>query len=96
LWKLILKQFDDLLVKVGVRRKTGNICRAVLLPSGCPGGWFVLLTAPSAPLPCIILQILIVAAFVDFIIALANGEKGFGAFVEPFVILVILVANGED
>lgn len=96
MWKLILKQFDDLLVKVGVHHKTGNICRALLLPSGCLGVRFVLLTMPSAPFPCIVLQILIVAAFVDFIIALADGGKGFGAFVEPFVILIILVANGED
>ncbi|KAH7623060.1 putative Calcium-transporting ATPase 3, endoplasmic reticulum-type [Nannochloris sp. 'desiccata'] len=51
-WKLVLKQFDDLLVKI-----------------------------------------LIVAAIVDFIIALANGESGIGAFVEPMVIVLILMAN---
>ncbi|KAK2077416.1 hypothetical protein QBZ16_004261 [Prototheca wickerhamii] len=51
LWKLILKQFDDLLVKI-----------------------------------------LIVAALVDFVIALLGGE-GAGAFVEPAVIILILVAN---
>lgn len=51
-WKLVLKQFDDLLVKI-----------------------------------------LIVAAVVDLIIALANGESGVGAFVEPAVIVLILVAN---
>ena len=31
---------------------------------------------------------------VDFVIAIANGERGVGAFVEPLVILLILVANG--
>jgi P-type Ca2+ transporter type 2A len=51
-WKLVLKQFDDLLVKI-----------------------------------------LIVAAAVDLLIALANGEGGAGAFVEPAVIVLILVAN---
>ena len=39
------------------------------------------------------MKILIVAAVVDFIIALANGESGFGAFVEPAVIVLILIAN---
>ena len=51
-WKLVLKQFDDLLVKI-----------------------------------------LIVAAVVDLAIALSNGEGGAGAFVEPGVIVLILVAN---
>ncbi|KAL3141521.1 Calcium-transporting ATPase 3, endoplasmic reticulum-type [Trebouxia sp. C0010 RCD-2024] len=51
-WKLVLKQFDDLLVKI-----------------------------------------LIVAAVVDFGIALLNGESGANAFVEPGVIVMILVAN---
>ncbi|CAL5220117.1 g2070 [Coccomyxa viridis] len=51
-WKLVLKQFDDLLVKI-----------------------------------------LLVAAVVDFVIALGSGEEGLSAFVEPLVILAILVAN---
>ncbi|KAK9866314.1 hypothetical protein WJX84_001071 [Apatococcus fuscideae] len=51
-WKLVLKQFDDLLVKI-----------------------------------------LIGAAAVDLLIAVANGEFGLSAFVEPGVILLILVAN---
>eukprot|EP00850_Spirogloea_muscicola_P004302 SM000018S03667 [mRNA] locus=s18:597179:607428:- [translate_table: standard] len=50
-WRLILKQFDDLLVKI-----------------------------------------LIVAAIVSFLLAFVNGE-GFSSFVEPSVILLILVAN---
>lgn len=51
-YKLVLKQFDDLLVKI-----------------------------------------LIAAAVVDLIIALSNGETGVAAFVEPGVIVLILVAN---
>ncbi|XP_073021143.1 calcium-transporting ATPase 3, endoplasmic reticulum-type [Primulina eburnea] len=51
-WKLVLKQFDDLLVKI-----------------------------------------LIAAAFVSFILALANGETGLSAFLESSVILMILAAN---
>jgi hypothetical protein len=52
-WKLVLKQFDDLLVKI-----------------------------------------LIVAAVVDLIIAIINGETGASVFVEPGVIVLILIANG--
>ncbi|GER31105.1 calcium-transporting ATPase 3 family protein [Striga asiatica] len=51
-WRLVLKQFDDLLVKI-----------------------------------------LIAAAMVSFFLALANGETGLSAFVEPSVILMILAAN---
>ncbi|CAI5525923.1 unnamed protein product [Closterium sp. Naga37s-1] len=51
-WKLVLKQFDDLLVKI-----------------------------------------LLVSAVVSFLLALANGESGWHAFVEPAVILLILIAN---
>ncbi|KAK6116022.1 hypothetical protein DH2020_008291 [Rehmannia glutinosa] len=51
-WRLVLKQFDDLLVKI-----------------------------------------LIAAAVVSFFLALANGETGLSAFLEPSVILMILAAN---
>eukprot|EP00891_Asterochloris_glomerata_P003373 jgi/Astpho2/3373/e_gw1.00054.11.1_t len=51
-WKLVVKQFDDLLVKI-----------------------------------------LIVAAVVDFGIAVINGERGASVFVEPGVIVLILAAN---
>ncbi|PNH06672.1 Cation-transporting ATPase CA1 [Tetrabaena socialis] len=54
LWKLILKQFDDLLVKI-----------------------------------------LLAAAVADFIIAMSDGDGILGALVEPCVIILILIANGE-
>ena len=41
----------------------------------------------------LLVKILIVAAVVDLVIALANGESRVGAFVEPAVIVLILVAN---
>jgi Ca2+ transporting ATPase len=52
LWKLVLKQFDDLLVRI-----------------------------------------LLLAAVVDFLIALTDGDSVLGALVEPSVIVAILVAN---
>ena len=51
-WKLVLKQFDDLLVKT-----------------------------------------LLLAAVVSFVLAIVDGASGFEAFVEPGVILLILVLN---
>ena len=40
-------------------------------------------------------QILLVAAAVDFLIAASGGESFGAALVEPMVIVLILVANGE-
>ncbi|XP_073269107.1 calcium-transporting ATPase, endoplasmic reticulum-type-like isoform X2 [Primulina huaijiensis] len=56
LWRLVLEQFDDMLVKI-----------------------------------------LLVAAFISFVLAYLhgneNGESGFEAYVEPFVIVLILILN---
>ena len=41
----------------------------------------------------LLVKILIVAAVVDFVITIVDGESGITAFVEPFVILLILAAN---
>jgi hypothetical protein len=78
LWKLVLRQFDDLLVKVGA----GNACsrqHVVCLLPGSAGR-----CAESRP-PCCrccrcrrCSQILLVAAVVDFVIALTDGESIFG------------------
>jgi hypothetical protein len=116
----VLKQFDDLLVKV---RKTAAPNKAAALaclhpllaaaahPDSprCPYSTIQAIICiahtpvPVAPHPAFAVvlaaslppQILIVAAVVDLVIALASGERGFGAFVEPSVIVLILVANGE-
>jgi P-type Ca2+ transporter type 2A len=40
-----------------------------------------------------LVKILLAAAAVDFIITFSNGDSGFTAFVEPFVILLVLIAN---
>lgn len=53
----------------------------------------LLFKAINSPTKSSAVQILIVAALVDFVIALLGGE-GAGAFVEPAVIILILVANG--
>lgn len=41
----------------------------------------------------LLVKILIIAAIVDLCIALLNGESGLGAFIEPAVIVLILIAN---
>lgn len=60
-WKLVLKQFDDLLVKV----RHYSIVQ-----------WQQLIDIVISFHDTLFLQILIVAAAVDFGIALVNGESG--------------------
>jgi len=41
-----------------------------------------------------LVRILLVAATISFIIALTDGSEGISAYIEPLVILIILIANG--
>ena len=107
-WKLILEQFDDTLVKVCAppaatrRRRRLRLASArpffpaphpyplsPLRPCCCP--------ATHAPPLCRRpLQILLLAAAVSFGLAWAEGEAaeaGVRAFIEPLVIVLILVLN---
>ena len=70
------------------RCRDGTACRWPAAGAHCSS-----LVPIAGPPSC--MQILLVAAVVDLFIALASGERGWGAFVEPLVILLILVANGE-
>jgi hypothetical protein len=45
---------------------------------------------------CGVVQILLLAAVVDFIIAMTEGESILSGMVEPMVILLILIANGQQ
>ncbi|CAI7790817.1 unnamed protein product, partial [Closterium sp. NIES-54] len=50
-------------------------------------------TAGPSQFDDLLVKILLVSAVVSFLLALANGESGWHAFVEPAVILLILIAN---
>ena len=90
LWKLVLEQFDDMLVKVSAYFPPLVSCmpRTFLLAQpGC------MLTAFN---PLAVLQVLLLAAVVSFLLALyeeGSGEEGIRAFIEPAVILLILILN---
>ena len=60
-WRLVLKQFDDLLVKVS--EQSSLTARSLL--------WTV-----AADVDTCVLQVLLAAAVVDFVIALLSGETG--------------------
>ncbi|GJP59063.1 hypothetical protein CLOP_g7142 [Closterium sp. NIES-67] len=81
-WKLVLKQFDDLLVKI-------LLVSAVASSMTCTPFWKLVLKQFDD----LLVKILLVSAVVSFLLALANGESGWHAFVEPAVILLILIAN---
>ena len=91
LWKLVLEQFDDMLVKV-------SACFPLSFVSCMPG------TFSRAEPRCMlaastllaVLQVLLLAAVVSFLLALfeeGSSEEGIRAFIEPAVILLILILN---
>lgn len=89
LWKLVLEQFDDPLVKVG-----GGTYIGVPNPSGWSAGGIYACDAHFFHFS--VCQILLLAAAVSFGISWfeeAEGEKGIGHFIEPMVIVLILVLN---
>ena len=69
-WKLVLKQFDDLLVKVWP-----SICSADCNVRCCQVVFLHEVNIVDAKYDWG-LQILIAAAVVDFLLALANGDTG--------------------
>ena len=82
LWKLVLEQFDDMLVKVCSRRQLLCALLPTLLHHPCD------LTLYA--------QVLLLAALVSFALAYfeeGSAEEGIRAYIEPFVILLILVLN---
>ena len=87
LWKLVLEQFDDMLVKVS---RLGMQHRPLLCtPEGAP-----CITSWVCRPHC--LQVLLLAAVVSFLLALfeeGSSEEGIRAFIEPAVILLILILN---
>jgi Ca2+-transporting ATPase len=78
LWKLVLEQFDDMLVKVrGGPRRQLTMPRSAAHDPCCP-------------------QILLLAAGISFVLAyLEEGshEEGLRAYIEPLVIVLILILN---
>ena len=85
LWKLLLEQFDDMLVKVqlgqpcAVHSASTVVCMLMM--------WLSTLT---------MLQVLLLGALVSFLLAYfeeGSAEEGIRAYIEPFVILLILILN---
>ena len=81
-WKLVLKQFDDLLVKVTLCAtaccQQGSVAPCnlrSLLQSKSTAIWMTC-SSQMRHCPGCTVQILLVAAVVDFVIALVSGEEG--------------------
>ncbi len=90
LWKLVLEQFDDMLVKVSACFPLCVACMPGTFLSAGPQS-MVGITEPPA-----ILQVLLLAAVISFLLALfeeGSSEEGIRAFIEPAVILLILILN---
>ena len=87
LWKLVLEQFDDMLVKVHIDSLTSPLLS---------GSYQQRSHALQPPDGLVAMQVLLLAAVVSFFLALfeeGSAEEGIRAFIEPAVILLILILN---
>lgn len=85
LWRLVLEQFDDMLVKVSnLQLYASTPCVTFRVKAALHG--------TLGPMT----QVLLLAALVSFLLAYfeeGSAEEGIRAYIEPFVILLILVLN---
>lgn len=90
LWKLVLEQFDDMLVKVVGAAQD-------VYYSECSTSFLKVCVELDLPeRNTCLLQVLLLAAVVSFLLALfeeGSAEEGIRAFIEPAVILLILILN---
>lgn len=100
IWKLIMEQFDDTLVKVGMRHPghARNSCSRTARTAACMRTQrrdtaYAVSCCPPAPDAWT--QILLGSALVSFILAYfeEHKEEGIRAYIEPLVIVLILILN---
>ena len=96
LWKLILEQFDDLLVQILLFAAFISFVRCVRAPSTPPTLLVPVLHVSHdthAPSLCLFCSLRARALFQVLAVFEDDEEERFSAFVEPLVILLILIAN---